>query len=61
MHIRLVCAGISGVDTDVDAKLVTVHHNGVDPELMVTKLKKWADASGKEVTLLGDAEAKTEA
>lgn len=44
--------------TDLSTKQVTVTHAGVDPELMITKLKKWADASGKEVAMWDTPESK---
>ena len=41
---------------DVETKVVEVLHTGVDEDVMFEKLKKWADASGKELKKWGDDE-----
>ena len=41
---------------DVENKVVEVLHTGVDEDVMFEKLKKWADASGKELKKWGDDE-----
>ena len=48
--------GVTEVKTDVDTKVVEVLHSGVEEEVMFEKLKKWADASGKELSKWGDDE-----
>ena len=43
--------GVTEVNADVESKVVTVTHNGVDDNLMLEKLKKWGTAAGKTVAL----------
>lgn len=44
--------GVKSVDTDVQAKSVTVEaDDAVTPEFMLEKLEKWGKASGKHVAL----------
>ena len=46
-------AGVSDVKCDVEGKIVTLQSDGTtSPEDLCAALKKWGDASGKEVTLL---------
>lgn len=40
--------GVVGVETDVEAKLVTVRGTAA-PEAVLAALKKWGDAAGKSV------------
>lgn len=42
--------GVSAVETDVQAKRVVVTGTAA-PEAMLAALKKWGDASGKQVEL----------
>ena len=42
--------------SDVENKMIEVLHTGVDEDVMFEKLKKWADASGKELSKWGDDE-----
>lgn len=45
--------GVAAVETDVEAKSVVVKHAAdASTDAMVEGLRKWGDASGKEVTLL---------
>lgn len=41
-------AGVAGIDTDVEGKLVTVRGTA-DPAVVLAALKKWGDAAGKTV------------
>jgi copper chaperone CopZ len=44
--------GVSSVEADVEAKLVTIEHEeNVTPEQMNEALQKWSAASGKPVEL----------
>eukprot|EP00580_Thalassiosira_gravida_P004114 CAMPEP_0201598628 /NCGR_PEP_ID=MMETSP0492-20130828/368_1 /ASSEMBLY_ACC=CAM_ASM_000837 /TAXON_ID=420259 /ORGANISM="Thalassiosira gravida, Strain GMp14c1" /LENGTH=73 /DNA_ID=CAMNT_0048061061 /DNA_START=98 /DNA_END=319 /DNA_ORIENTATION=+ len=44
--------GVTNIDTNVDAKKVTVAHgDAVTKEVMLAKLTKWSEASGKSVAL----------
>jgi len=44
--------GVESIETDVESKAVVVQHDpSVTPELMLEKLKKWGDASGKSVEM----------
>ncbi|CAM9244481.1 unnamed protein product [Choristocarpus tenellus] len=46
-------AGVSEVDTDVEANFVKVTSNGVtSPQIMLDALLKWGAASGKSVELV---------
>ncbi|KAL9189496.1 hypothetical protein ACHAXT_009171 [Thalassiosira profunda] len=45
--------GVTDVATNVEAKTVVVTHGeGVSKELMLEKLQKWSQASGKSVALV---------
>lgn len=48
--------GVATVETDVEAKSVVVKHTpSASTAAMLEGLHKWADAAGKEVTLLSTA------
>jgi len=65
-HVGMTCDGCANavrrilgkfpgtaVEVDVPGKLVVVKHGAeATPEDMLAALKKWADASGKELALL---------
>ncbi|KAL7525994.1 hypothetical protein ACHAWF_001592 [Thalassiosira exigua] len=45
--------GVTEIQTNVEAKTVVVTHGeGVSKELMLEKLTKWSQASGKSVALV---------
>mmetsp|Transcript_8218 Transcript_8218/g.8136 ORF Transcript_8218/g.8136 Transcript_8218/m.8136 type:complete len:80 (+) Transcript_8218:70-309(+) len=50
--------GVESIECDIDKKQVLVHHSdAVTADQLVEKLKNWASASGRELSLVGTRDA----